>query len=281
MKFSVGIVSYCGEGEIKEKRLRVHNQQLEWLSKIPIFDEIIVVAMEYNDNEYSEIDPRIKYIKLEEKVHHCQGRDIILSNHFYNTDSDWILMLDNDAILYDHFSAGNFFEEMKEIGMEKFQRVDCIQAIDPRQEPFSAYYQKNKDLIDNNIVLHFSPGLKGSLMLIKNFQKHHSFKAWFNPKMTYMGDLEFACNLLENGFSVYKTKNIVLKEMAISESTLPVESDGGRKIVNDKWSKIIYNEYNMNEETIAKWMRKKFKVNQFPLKTSIQKAKKTSLRSFF
>jgi len=287
------IISYFGEGEIREKRLEMHWKQLEWIKEIPIFESINILAMEYTEEEiqtFKDFDPRINLIHYDKKMPQGIARNILLKDNVYKSNTDWCLFLDNDSSLYNqHMSGINFFKELCETNMDKLKHVDIIVPIDPVQEPFTAEYMKNKTTIDNNIVLKSNPGLKTSFFVMKNFYKHHSIPMYFDERFIMLEDLELACQCAFLGYGVYKTKNMVLKEYGKGLSTLPYDENGGRKAFNDFWALEIYNKWKASGMTIKdgkaepiKFIRKFYTSSQKPKKIIITKGNKsTPLGNFF
>lgn len=244
-KISCGVISYLGEAEVREQRWDMQVKQLEWLKKIDIFESIDIIAMEWTEEEIKfakDQDERIiiiEYSKMPQGI----ARNKLLER-LYESDYDWELILDNDSVLYNrHMSGNNFFNEIVQSEELWQSAVDVIIPIEPRREPFTAEYKLNKDKVDHNFVFKLTPGMKTSFFIIRNFDKFHKVREYFDESFIMLEDYEKAVDFAFKGYGIYKCKNIVLKEYGTAVSTLPYENNGGRKIFNDKWNEIIYNKW--------------------------------------
>lgn len=284
-KITVNIISYLGSPEVRDKRWEMQVKQLDWLLDIDFIESINVLAMEWTPEEIEKYKDVINIIEMD-KMPQGNARNFLLAK-FYNSNYDWGLFLDNDAVLYDHMSGADYFQELCEVPQEALKDVDVIIPIDPRQEPFTADYLRNKDSVDNNLIFKTFPGMKTSFFIIKNFPKSGKEEQYFDESFTILEDYEKAIDLYYHGYAVYKSKNMVLKEYGTNISTLPYEENGGRKKVNDKWREVIYNKWKDaglkrdgdNIQALA-FMKSCCKRNLRPLKISVPKSENAGLSAF-
>jgi len=214
------IISWFGKKEIREKRKEIHNTQVEWLLASPNIKKIIIFTQDYKKGE--KIDhPRIQYIDSTEKkiLNGASARNVLLKE-FYNSDEDWGVLLDNDTILYDHFSGNNIFKEIEEITDPQMDFVDGVIAFDPKKSPFNKFYKEHKEDVDNNLYLHITVAAQCACMVYRNIKKHKNKEIYFNPELKALEDIDFGVKLAKADLGIYISRNIILKEMGSVVSTL-------------------------------------------------------------
>jgi len=235
MKLAAYIISYLGEGKVRETRLEHHNRQIDWLLKNKPDMPIHILAQHYKETEYRNED-NIDYTiipKDHDVLRPGPARNVLLRD-YYDSDYDMCIFLDNDSVLYDtkehHMEGGKIFETLENVWDNKLIRecVDLFVPIVPRWEPFSKMYRENKEMIDNNLVFRRTGILKTSLWFFKNISKHKNMRIYFDESFDEIEDGEFIMAAVAEGLGTYKCMNIVLNEFAggPENSTLFSEEDG-------------------------------------------------------
>ena len=109
-----GITSYLPEDEhLRCKRLKGHRKQLEFFREVLPDVPIYVVAQNYKDTDYT-IDDKIHYLVFESGIGPANARNELLKL-FYNSNEDFMYMLDDDIVFYDCLNvAGCMAREVKD-----------------------------------------------------------------------------------------------------------------------------------------------------------------------
>ena len=138
----IGVISYLPENDLKRRQAR--NQQHEWLKSIFPNHEIVIVAQKYKVTDYID-DNKIKYISFEQGIGPSRARNIILKE-FYDSQEDFLLLLDDDCILYDYYDGIELLKELDE-QPAKFKGIDNIVCNNPRYLPFKKENYKDKNVL--------------------------------------------------------------------------------------------------------------------------------------
>lgn len=233
-----GIPSYFGEGETRIRRFKAHQVQLEWIEnqKIPTF----IYAQDYTSKEYSK-SPLVTYKKFKEPDQWAVFKTMFLE-HFYSTDIEWALLMDNDAGLYDHHLGYNIFQHMENFP-HLWKNVDMWYPLDPRKEPFNHLYNAHPEIYRNNLILTFgSMTLKGTMIVLKNPKFSKKEPLFFPKEVKSSGDTDFLIRALMNEYRAYKNNSCILKEIVDSGkySTIPWLADMKERAKLVAQDKIIF-----------------------------------------
>lgn len=216
MSFGAFIISFADKDPAKRAaRFEVHNIQLDdWLAKTDI--NIHVVAMNYEEADFRQ-DPRIIYHVTEPRK--CSAARHEAFRLFYETDYDWGVIMDNDAMLYSapqHNSSYNIIEEMRD-HLEDYRELGIFFPINPAKSPFTALLAD--DLHQSSHVFRRNMDLKGSLMFVKNFAKLGLPCPYPDPAFDWCEDGKLAYDTVAMGYTVMVCENLVLKEMGLNSSS--------------------------------------------------------------
>lgn len=246
-KFEVFIISYLGipGSDLYEYRLNVHNKQLDWiLEKTDV--PINILAMEYASSEHYRKEAQIRYFKYDTKMHQGSARNILIHDHFYDTDLDFAVFFDNDSILYDHFDGPDFFDLLERLD---FTGVDLFVPGDPGRAPFNKKVADSKEVYDNYLVMEPKLIAKTSLFVMRNLKKYYDYSPSFTNLR--MEDLYFSLDLNKNGHRVCQTLNFILKEFASqNERSLIAPNIEDRR----EWIAEAYNEFLQENDFIERYV---------------------------
>jgi len=242
------IPSYYGtDAEKATKRKEIHRKQIKWaLAKglVPV-----VYAQAYTENDYIK---GVTYLKGD-PIHPGGARNFLL-DHFYASDDDFCLMVDDDTTLYEdeqHGTSGEFINIMRDLPVEDFEHIDIIAALNPSTTAFTE--ELKNEIYKDNLVFEKARMFFGPFSMFKNFYKHHGIKLYYdvenftdeNGKIITCEEHDFCINAINHGMGVYKTSNIIYKEMGRQISTW-VTSDKDRnvkkgyEVINAKYGKEIF-----------------------------------------
>lgn len=215
--FALYIVSHLDASDAakREARLAVHNEQLDnWLAntELPIF----VVAMNYDEAD-KRLDPRITYLDRPSLPTAAARR--VAFEHFYASDTAWMIMADNDSWLYSaaqHNSGYQLFSEMAQ-QLDRYTGVGVFFPINPQKSPFTELLAD--DAHTHNHVFKTAMDLKGSLFCVRNFRLAGEALLWPDTSFTWCEDGKLAFDAVALGHRVMRCENIVLLEKGLASSS--------------------------------------------------------------
>lgn len=243
------IISYFGNDIVREKRKQYHRHQVDWCLSQNI--KIYVLAQEYLPQDY---DDRITYLKHDNTLKLPSAARNICLQHFYESDSNFAIFADNDAILYSgdkYCDSTDFISKFNRLSKLDLYDIDFFYPLNPGRMPFSKMYNEN---ILFTTHFNFQRGMEPkSMYVLKNLYKSYNKKIFFDEdnfglKDGYLiahEDTDFACQLLKNGYGVYRLNNIVLKEFGSSNSTWLNQKDNRRKKSAELGRDILCRKYNL------------------------------------
>ena len=250
------IISYLPNDEEKRaKRKELHNRQIEyWKKRIPKEVELWVYAQNYRDEDFIE---GVNYIINEtDEIKLIGGAKRECLKHFYQTDDDFALILDDDIVYYEgekYMDSDNIINILRGIDIEFFKDIDVFNGLNPSQEPFGAFYEKKRDTLKNNLYFKLKVNLSGGEIFFKNFKKFYGIEVYLEDLLNEDGsnfggeDVKLGIELIKKGFGVYSLKNIVRKDMGWSHS-LWCKTKEHRKQAMDALKEKIINEWGVNSK---------------------------------
>jgi len=223
MKFNkIYIISWFGNGNNLEKRIRYHDNQLDWCHKNKL--EPVIFAQNYKDEYYRS---NVTYIKYNGQVlRFGEARDQLLKI-FYQTDDDFAIFADNDAFLYEGSKYGDndrFVQMMQEMDINQFDHVDCFYPINPAFVPFTKDLKKHK--ISDQTSWRMRPGyVAAQFFVLKNLKKFYNKEFYYDSNFVLPDrsilpaeDQEFAVNLIHNGYTSFACPNLIKKDQGLHNS---------------------------------------------------------------
>ncbi|MBB5042627.1 hypothetical protein [Shinella fusca] len=200
--------------------------QLEWwrrMTDIPVH----VVASNWTDEEVAaskELGLLARHGGGITRV----GARILIENridclkHLYASDFDWGIIMDDDAVLMQaetHNSSYRLFAEMAANGKDVYDGVDVFAPIYGRKVPFSKELNAPGNPYANNHVFKKSTDLKGSMIVVRNFEKEGRKPLLPDPSFrTHGEDTYVVLQAVSLGYSTMTSWNMVLEELS-GEST--------------------------------------------------------------
>jgi len=286
------IIAYHGKRENEEgrnKRLENHNNQIEWWLDYDPKLQLNILAMDYDDSDYYEHE-RVTYAdKLDSPIPPASARNRLLEL-FYNSDEEWAIFADSDAILNQHekfpHTHVNICEALQNFP-DNFNGVDLFWPHWDGRPGDGAFYDKfnNVDPKYNRVnwedTLRFDRkfgSMKGTLFFLRNNKQRVMMDESFNgdSKIIPGEDDEFSIACAVNGLGTYILRNIMLKEFtapsthAGEQNTRKEEMAKGDVIIcnkyklpNDrgKWSKVIKSDRTNSPATVEIPFTKKVEKN--------------------
>ncbi|CAH0343147.1 hypothetical protein [Rhizobium sp. CECT 9324] len=142
--------------------------------------------------------------------------------HLYASDFDWGIIMDDDAVLMQaetHNSSYCLFAEMAANGKDAYDGVDVFAPIYGRKVPFSKELSAPGNPYAINHVFKKSTDLKGSMIVVRNFEKEGRKPLLPDPSFrTHGEDTYVVLQAVSLGYSTMTSWNMVLEELS-GEST--------------------------------------------------------------
>lgn len=235
------IISWFGNDEVREKRVDYHNRQIEWALKNNL--EVYVFSQEYQSHEFNE---NVHYLnhKNDNVLLPAEARNICL-HHFYNSDCDYAIIADNDSVLHEgeqHCDSKDFVSIFNSIPLSELKEVDFFFPLNPGKIPFNKTIKKQNFQFENFLIFERNTDSKGSFCVLKNLEKFYGQRIYYDEQnfmtkdrqIITHEDVDFGLQMLDNGFSCYMLKNIILKEYATSTSTWTKQEDRSNVMTTGK-----------------------------------------------
>ena len=263
---SIYIIAYHGsDPETRQKRSDNHNKQIEWWLDYDDKINIRILAQDFLPDEYWD-NPRVTYIdRLDNPIPPAGARNILL-NHFYDSDDQWAVFGDSDAILNLHPNFSHTHINICDILRtfpENFADVDLFWPHWDGRPGDGAFYDKFNNVdpayksVDWNTELCFDRkfgSMKGTLFFLKNNDKRIMMDETFNGNGQLIPgeDDEFAVAMAMNNYKTYILRNIMLKEFTAGSTHAGEQST--RKAEMLKGDDIIKRKHNLPDDR-AKWYK--------------------------
>jgi hypothetical protein len=200
--------------------------QLEWwrrMTDIPVH----VIASNWTDEEIAA-SKELGLLAEHGGCVTCVGPRILIENRIdclnqlYASDFDWGIIMDDDAVLMQaesHNSSYRLFAEMAANGKDAYNGVDVFAPIYGRKVPFSKDLNASGNPYANNHVFKKSTDLKGSMIVVRNFEKEGRKPLLPDPSFrTHGEDTYLVLQAISLGYSTMTSWNMVLEELS-GEST--------------------------------------------------------------
>ncbi|OJY74995.1 hypothetical protein [Rhizobium sp. 60-20] len=225
--FGAFITSYLPDNaEHRKSRKFDFEWQLEWwrrMTAIPIH----VVASNWTDEEVTA-SKELGLLAEHGGGITRAGPRILIENRIdclkllYASDFDWGIIMDDDAVLMQtesHNSSYRLFAEMAANGKAAYDGVDVFAPIYGRKVPFRKELNAIGNPYANNHVFNKSTDLKGSMIVVRNFEKEGRNPLLPDPSFrTHGEDTYLVLQAVSLGYSTMTCWNMVLEELS-GEST--------------------------------------------------------------
>lgn len=162
------------------------------------------------------------------------GPSILIENRIdclkqlYASDFDWGIIMDDDAVLMQqesHNSSYRLFAEMAANGKDAYDSVDVFAPIYGRKAPFSKELNAPANPYANNHVFKKNTDLKGSMIVVRNFEKEGRKPLLPDPSFrTHGEDTYLVLQAISLGYSTMTSWNMILEELS-GESTFASGDD--------------------------------------------------------
>lgn len=219
MSILIGQVSYLPHNELRTKRLEAAHTQIKWFNEVLPNTQIISVAQAYNVSDYVD---GVLYRKYDEPIGAGEARNKILK-YFYDSDYDWLLLCDDDTVLYPYYSADEFIRDVAN-NPEKYKQVDAISALEPEYYPYKKLNYEDKA---NLTHYKFEPRVLNSgsaTSIMRNIKKYYDKELYFPNVDANKGegreDIEFLISWLKDGFTWYTMQTMIRKSLCFDKSSI-------------------------------------------------------------
>ncbi len=207
-KFCHLILSYLPSDEKRELRYNAHVKQIKNIKAITPHTRIYIVAQNYKEEEYIN-DPQITYLsKYDQGIGAQQARNELLA-FLYNSDYEYGIMSDDDALLVPTQSVINFYRDVEERTDEFIaNHIDICYARNMQYEPLREGDIFNRENTNKNWAFYYKQSYWLNWVLIRNFKKAYGEEEYqdVNIDPTVLGgydDIDFSLTLAAKGYHTY------------------------------------------------------------------------------
>lgn len=141
-KLLLGSISLCMDGDPRnESRIKTHKAQLRWLESLNLVDyEYYRVEQCYTDAFRESVATTLKHytpLIFDTGLGPASARNQLLKK-LYDSDSDWLVCMDDDRDIYSHYGANHFIEELaiNPHLVKLAKRGVLINGVCPARRPF-------------------------------------------------------------------------------------------------------------------------------------------------
>lgn len=221
MSVMIGQISYLPNNELRTKRLEAARTQIEWLHKVLPNTKILSVCQSYTQAECDMLGSDM-YLSYDTPIGAGRARNRILEK-FYNSDYDWLFLVDDDTIAYPYYEYENFFSELSN-NIDKFKQLDAISAIEPEYHPYKKLNYEDKG---NLTHFKFEPRELNSgsaTSFIRNIKKYYNKEIYYPNTDANKGegreDIEFLLNWLLSDLNWYNMDTWIRKSLCFDQSSI-------------------------------------------------------------
>lgn len=243
----IGIISYLPKDySIRQKRLEAHRKQLRKLKQynLPIY----IVAQNYTQQE---LDRQVNYIYIGNPLGPGGARNLLL-DQFYNSDEDFMMLMDDDVYLYNYYDLPIFINEIN-TNPSKFRDLDYIRPIFAFQVPFKKTVYADVRNRNNYIFKDMNTINTTALSIIRNLRKYYNKRVFYTDMNTTNGegyeDKDFCYQLKINGIKTHVLTTLICGSYNLSDNSSLFDSFEQRMSVHNKNNEVIKNKYaNMTDK---------------------------------
>lgn len=224
--YMVGIISYMPETDRGKLRIPIHQEQLRWLEGLAtqVRDnfEIYRVESAWGPTAKAECGTTLDLKPIEVDQHTCAVNRNFLLEKFYNSDYDWLFLLDDDRVFYDHYRYPDWFDDLNTPAvLELCKQGYMISCILPMYEPFKktnyewpmreTHWFMGKDPIHGSLQAVFIPNIKKYQGKEIYFDKHTAAQLNEPPE-----DTMFQLDWIKAGGHCIRNRFLIGKEVGQS-----------------------------------------------------------------
>lgn len=223
MKFdNAYVISYIHPGwneKTRAKRFDAHRKQIDWL-KAQGFNVFVFAQYE---GEHKDVT----YLPFNGQRHLPGNARNRCLDHFYSSDEDFCLLLDDDIILYDdRIYSGNIKEKLGRMDFLLSENISLMCPVFPAFDPYTQFIKEYGSVFPENLILKNKPAISGQFLVLKNLKKHYNKPIFFNETWAEADgsvklgeDALFSLEVTKHGFGTYKMWNWMVNDMGVSTST--------------------------------------------------------------
>ena len=184
-KLLLGSISLCLDGDPRnESRIKTHQTQLRWLESVGFKDYIYYRVEQKYTPEFREAvstSLNLESLSFDQGLGPAGARNELLKK-LYESDSDWLICMDDDRDLYSHYGANEFLRNLavNPATIQLAKEGTLIVGVCPARRPF-----KKNNTEFGKIATHWNL-IKGcidgclQISCIPNIVKYGHKPIWFD-----------------------------------------------------------------------------------------------------
>lgn len=206
---------YPTEAKRKAARVSAHKIQMDWIEQNMPEVNVLVVAQNYKDEDYSlTSNPRVSYIKHETGIGLCAARNELFEA-FYKSDYEWGIFTDDDCVPLKSDLIMEFFKRLQvpanfgyaDIIIPNLLWGDSDERI-ARREDLKVYMQKD--------TMTFRQAQKQGLhwMIVRNPAKKGIeifHPLWDTAHGEGYEDMQFCIDAMLAGLKMFKANEFIVR----------------------------------------------------------------------
>lgn len=250
-KIYIGIISYLpSDVSTRSKRIQSHAKEMKRLNELYPDVDIVEINQHYEPSDIKFFD-RIGCNGKRNYIHNMSGKLGIsgarnfLLKQFYESDKDFIMLMDDDTMIYPYYDSSRFLKDLYDNVSPR--SVGIIRPLNPVIQPFKLENYKRRDEIHDFWVLNTSMGIMpGGMIILSNIKKYHGVEIYFDENMrSYEGegyeDLDFVFQLRRYNIPSHRCSQIITNPLSNDSSVMFAGKD--RKALHLQNLKSTYDRY--------------------------------------
>lgn len=231
------IISYIHPGwddKTRSKRFLSHRKQIDWLKNLG-FQNIFVFA------QYQGEHKDVTYLPFNGERHLPGNARNVCLEHFYSTNQDYCLILDDDVVLYeDRIYSGNIKERIQKLDYLLEVNASLLCPVFPQFDPYTKFIKDYGSTFNESLILRNKPAIGGCFLLLKNLKKHYNDEVFFDRdwrehdgSVKLGEDALFSLEITKKGYGTYKMWNWMVHDMGATTS-----SHADKEISKERYRKL-------------------------------------------
>lgn len=234
--YMIGIISYIPETEKGKMRIPLHLKQLRWLeelsTKVRDSFEVYRVQSGWGDTANEQLTTTLDLKPIIVDKHTCaQNRNFLLEK-FYESDYDWLFLLDDDRMFFDHYRPADWFDDLSStrVMLNLCKSGYLVSCLLPMFEPYKktnyawelreTHWYFDKDLMHGSLQSCFIPNIKKYMNRTVFFDNETEAQLNEPPE-----DTKFQLDWIKAGGRCVRNRFLIGKEIG--------QSSGERSLIYD------------------------------------------------
>lgn len=222
MSLCIGRISYLPDDQrLRDIRFKAQEKSLSSLLEVkPEGVPISIVSQNWPQKVNLPEEKQMKEHAMQQRIDYppigpAAARNVLLKQ-FYASDYDYMMIMDDDASLYNYYGVDGFLAQLNKASNDFIEsNIHCIKAIEPVYTPFKKTNEQ-LPMRDYFMFCQAPMGNGGALFILVNLKKHFGKEIYFEETLDVKAggereDIDFFIRLMKAGYNVLECRNMIQK----------------------------------------------------------------------